>query len=182
LFASSLRQRLTTAPRPNQPYPQSDLSPQDAAVIHKRAVQPFADKGYSIIAPATSSAPSGFDWVTDFFKYCDGCKFDAIAIHYYDITPEGFIAYMEKWHAAWPNLQMFVTEFACQNFNGGAQCSPDQTWYFWSTAIKYMEAQPWITAYFGFGSLTSLLCRRYLLTESQVPCARCRVSTPTTSS
>lgn len=141
---------------PNQDN-QSNMSPQDAAMLYHRSMKQFQDKGYSIIAPATSSNPNGFTWVQDFFKACGPtCKFKAIALHYYDISAQGFIDYIEKWHNEWPDMEVFVTEFACQNFNNGPQCSEGQTWDFWATSIKYMEAQPWLKAYFGFGVMRDM--------------------------
>jgi hypothetical protein len=90
---------------------------------------------------------------------CGGCRFDAIALHYYDISVDGFIKYIELWRKSFPGLPIFITEFADQNFNGGSQASKDEVWAFWSGAIKYMNSQPDIIAYFGFGMfITTLVC------------------------
>jgi hypothetical protein len=83
-------------------------------------------------------------------KSCNDCQFDYVAVHWYDVTFEAFQTYLELWHNTF-NLPIMVTEFADQNFNGGAQATSDEVWAFWSQAIKYMEAQPWIISYFGFG-------------------------------
>jgi hypothetical protein len=118
--------------------------------------------GYKMIAPATSSAPNGFDWVKDFFSICGSdCNFHAIAIHYYGTAAEDMITYIEKWHNQWPDKEVWVTEYACQNFNtanenNGQQCSESQTWNFHATMAKYMDAQDWIKVYSPFGVMRDM--------------------------
>jgi hypothetical protein len=45
-----------------------------------------------------------------------------VPIHWYDTTPSNFQSYIENFHQQ-TGLDIWVTEYACQNFNGGAQCS-----------------------------------------------------------
>lgn len=134
---------------------QSNLDPYYAAEVHKRVIQPLADQGMKVLAPATSSDPRGLTWMKTFMQACTGCKFDAMGIHYYDVTFDGFKNYLELWHNTF-NLPLMVTEFACQNFNGGPQSNQDQVWAFWSQSIKYMEAQDWIMSYYGFGAMREM--------------------------
>jgi hypothetical protein len=46
-------------------------------------------------------------------------------VHWYDVTVEGFQQYVEKFHQE-TGIDIWITEYACQNFNGGAQCSEGQ--------------------------------------------------------
>jgi len=45
-----------------------------------------------------------------------------IPIHWYDTTPDNFKQYVQNFHQQ-TGLDIWITEYACQNFNGGAQCS-----------------------------------------------------------
>jgi len=49
-----------------------------------------------------------------------------IPVHWYDVTPENFQQYVENFHSQ-TGLDIWVTEYACQNFNNGPQCSNDQS-------------------------------------------------------
>lgn len=134
---------------------QSNMSPQVAADAWKQYIQPLSDQGYQLLAPSTSSNPNGKTWTTQFFSLCTGCTFDGIPIHYYDVTPQGFINYVTDFHTTF-GLPIWPTEFACQNFNNGPQCSVDQVWNFYSTIIKFMEETDWIIAYFAFGEMENM--------------------------
>lgn len=134
---------------------QSDMSPQHGAQLWKQYIQPLKAQGYRLISPACTSAPSGKTWMADFFAACDGCTFDALAIHYYDISPQGFIDYITDFHNTF-KLPIWATEFACQNFNGGAQCTNDEVFNFADKVVKFMDATDWVEAYFPFGAMRDM--------------------------
>lgn len=73
-----------------------------------------------------------------------------MALHWYDTTFAKFQAYLELWHSTF-NLPIWVTEYACQNFNGGAQPSNDEIWAFYQQATSYMESTDWVHVYMPFG-------------------------------
>ncbi|KAI0346748.1 hypothetical protein BDW22DRAFT_1350998 [Trametopsis cervina] len=130
---------------------QSNLDPGYAASLWKQYIEPLRASGYKTCSPATSSNPNGYTWVQNFLKACDGgCTFDCVAIHWYDVKFEDFKAYTEKWHDGF-GKDILITEFAPQNFNGGAQLSPDGVWNFYQQAMPYIMQTPWIKAAFPFG-------------------------------
>ncbi|EIN10357.1 hypothetical protein PUNSTDRAFT_84335 [Punctularia strigosozonata HHB-11173 SS5] len=129
---------------------QSNMSPSHGAYLWKTYIQPLKSQGYELIAPATSSNPNGLTWVKNFIAACDGCTFDGQAVHWYDVSAQAFIDYINLWHSTF-GKPIWVTEFACQNFNGGAQCSKDEVFSFMQTVTSYMESQDWVAAYFAFG-------------------------------
>jgi hypothetical protein len=140
---------------PNEPG-QSNMSPSHGADLWKQYIEPLKNQGYTLISPATSSNPNGKVWMNSFLSSCNGgCTLHGVAIHYYDITPQGFIQYIEDWHNTY-NLPVYPTEFACQNFNGGAQCSEDQVHNFMSTITAYMDSADWVPAYFAFGIMKDM--------------------------
>lgn len=136
----------------------------------------LAPKGVRRGGAATSSSPTGLVWIQDFVKACtdqghssEDCTPDFWPSHYYDTAFDdipsgqgynivGFKSYMENYHAKAPgNKPLWVTEYACQNYRGGAQCSPDQTWAFHSAAAKWMDSQDWIERYSPYGESRLLL-------------------------
>jgi len=129
---------------------QSDMSPQYGAQLWKQYLQPLSHQGYSLGSPAVTSAPSGITWMRDFFAACGGCTFNFVAVHWYGTESAEFISYIQKFHSAF-GKPIWPTEYACQNFGGGAQCSRDQTFAFHRTVMKYMDGQSWVPHYFPFG-------------------------------
>ncbi|KAI0088656.1 hypothetical protein BDY19DRAFT_1007994 [Irpex rosettiformis] len=103
---------------------QSSLGPMDAANIWKQYLEPLrSSKNVRLGSPAPSSNPNGVTWMQSFLDACNGeCTVDFITIHYYDVNATGFQRYVRQYHDTF-NKPIWVTERACQNFNGGPQCS-----------------------------------------------------------
>jgi len=138
---------------PNEPNQkgQSDMSPSSGAELWNKYLKPLRSKGYTLVSPAVTSAPNGKKWMQDFFDQIGGTGgVDIVAIHWYDVGAEKFIAYVEDFYNTFQK-PIWVTEFACQNFNGGAQCSMDEVWTFMGTVTKWMDKTSFVLAYFAFG-------------------------------
>jgi hypothetical protein len=118
-------------------------------------LRPLANQGYTLGSPVTTSAPNGFTWVSEFFDKCGGdCHVDEVPIHWYDVKFEDFKTYVNKWAGFGKPLR--VTEFACQNFNGGGQPSMDEVWSFTDQAIKFLEADSRVLSYAPFGFMDDM--------------------------
>lgn len=131
---------------------QSNLDPGYAATLWTQNLAPLRALGYQLGSPAMSSRPNGQQWMSDFLGACNGqCSFDFLATHWYDVSFANFQTYLESWHTAYP-MDIWVTEYACQNFNGGAQPDMGQIFDFYGQAKAYIESTPWIkmAAAFGF--------------------------------
>jgi hypothetical protein len=139
---------------PNEPG-QSNMDAGSGAQLWQQYIQPLKSQGYTLISPATSSNPNGLVWMTDFFAACQGCTVDIIAVHWYDVDPQDFINYVTNWYNTF-GLPIWVTEFACQNYNGGPQCTQDQVNNFMSTVTSWMNSTPWVEAYFAFGVMLDM--------------------------
>jgi len=135
---------------------QSNMSPQDAAASWIKYIEPKKNEGFILWGPSTSSNPDGLEWYKQFLQACNGgCSITGPQIHYYDISADGMIAYLNLWHDTF-GLPLIVTEFACQNFNtanenNGQQCSEDQVQAFYKGAIEFMESSDFVFAWFAFG-------------------------------
>lgn len=135
---------------------QSNMSPERAAAAWKKYLEPLVAHGYKLVSPSTSSNPNGYTWMQNFFKACNGgCTVSYMSLHYYDVTFSGFQAYAEKWHNGFGRPIMF-TEYACQNFNGGAQCNSGQVWSFHQQVNDFCKNTPWIVTCMPFGVMNDM--------------------------
>jgi len=91
----------------------SNITPNYAARLWATNIEPLKQKyGLQLGAPACTGAPSGFDWLTQFFGNCSGnCSVDFIPLHWYG-NFEGLASHVGQYHAAWPNNSLWVTEYA----------------------------------------------------------------------
>ncbi|SRR5258706_2046633 len=116
-------------------------------------IAPLQGMGYNILgSPATTSAPNGLDWMKEFLPKV-AVKPTHICVHWYDVGFDNFKAYVENFHAGTGYLPILITEFACQNFNGGAQCSEGDIWNFVHAAVPWMDSTAYIHGYAPFGAL-----------------------------
>ncbi|KAK0191268.1 glycosyl hydrolase catalytic core-domain-containing protein [Armillaria mellea] len=134
---------------------QSNMTPDHAVQLWWQYIEPQKANGHKLVAPAVSSSPVGFTWTQEFFAKCVGCTIDAIATHYYDVSASDFIAYQNKFHDTF-QLPILVTEYACQNFNNGPQCSSDQIWSFMTDTTAWMDSTDWIISYMWFGAMLDM--------------------------
>ncbi|KAI0793109.1 glycosyl hydrolase catalytic core-domain-containing protein [Irpex lacteus] len=136
---------------------QSNLSPEDAANLWKQCLEPLrTEKNVRLGSPAPSSNPNGVTWMQDFLNACNGgCTVDFIAIHYYDVNATDFQRYVQQYHTTF-NLPIWVTEWACQNFNNGPQCSPEDIQQFMSQTQSFMDATDYVERYAWFGAFKDL--------------------------
>ncbi|TRM68284.1 glycosyl hydrolase catalytic core-domain-containing protein [Schizophyllum amplum] len=139
---------------------QSNMSPEEAVALWQQHIQPKKDLGYKLVSPATSGNPAGKEWMQKFYDQCSGCTFDAQAVHWYDIDADNFIDYVTDYHDRFGH-PVFVTEFADQNFNGGAQASMDEIWAFKAAVTPFLESNDWILGYFPFGFMHDMVNVNY---------------------
>jgi hypothetical protein len=140
---------------PNEPG-QSNLDPATAASLWKEHIEPKRALGYQLCSPATSSNPNGRTWMTNFLQACNGgCTFDFVCVHWYDVTAAGFKTWVQQWNTDY-NLPVMVTEFAPQNFNGGAQPTTSDIWAFYQEVMPWIIETNWIKAACPFGVMLDL--------------------------
>jgi len=134
---------------------QADMSPSDAVGAWLQYLEPLVSQGYKLVSPSTTSAPDGITWMQSFLQICAGrCTIDYHALHFYGTSAQDLITYVQNWHNTF-GKPIMLTEFACQDFTGGPQCSASQVQNFYGTSIKWMESQDFVTAYFAYGALIS---------------------------
>lgn len=91
----------------------SDITPSYAARLWASNIEPLKQKyGLKLGAPAVTGAPSGFDWLTQFFGNCSGnCSADFVPLHWYG-NFEGLASHVGQYRGAYPNMTLWVTEYA----------------------------------------------------------------------
>ena len=68
----------------------TNMDPQDAVTLYMKDLQPYAEQGIKVGAPAVLQPDPDLAWLKQFLSLCDsaGCKYDFIAIHWvWSATP-----------------------------------------------------------------------------------------------
>ncbi|CAL1701688.1 unnamed protein product [Somion occarium] len=141
---------------PQQPG-QSNISATDAVFLWQDQLEPLKAQGIRLGSPAPSSAPSGRQWLLDWLGACQGgCTVDFIALHWYDINSTAFIRYLNDFHDTFQR-PIWVTEWACQNFNhADQQCSPQDVVDFMNATQAFMDNTDWVERYSWFGAMRDM--------------------------
>ncbi|KAI0728769.1 glycosyl hydrolase catalytic core-domain-containing protein [Fomitopsis betulina] len=143
----------------NEPeYPmQANMTPSHGASVWKAQMEPLHSQGVRLGSPAPTSDPQGKQWLLDWLTACDGgCTVDFIALHWYDVNSTAFIEYLEDFHETFQR-PLWVTEWACQNFNiVDEQCSLQNVIDFMNATQAFMDATDWVERYAWFGAMQHL--------------------------
>ncbi|CAE6408215.1 hypothetical protein ACGC1H_001613 [Rhizoctonia solani] len=136
---------------------QSNMSAQDGATLWNTMIKPLKNDGAKLVSPACTSAPSGKTWIQDMMNACgsDRCKFDFLAIHWYGTSIESFKAYVDDFWATF-KIPIIVSEYACQDFSGGAQCTKQQTIDFHHTMAVWLDQHEGVAMYAPFGFMPDM--------------------------
>jgi O-glycosyl hydrolase len=71
-------------------------------------------------------------------------------MHFYGTNAKDFISYVEDMHNTF-GRNIWVTEFACQNFSGGQQSGQQEVTDFMKEVIDFMDGADYVQQYFAFG-------------------------------
>ena len=137
---------------PNEPNyrGQAVASPQEVADVWHL----FEATGRRLVSPAVSACEDPNDsnclnpnWLEQWVAACEGCRYEAVALHWYGCNVSQFTSYLDRRHAQFPGKQIWVTEFGCQRWG-----NPE---WFMRQAIDAIERRPWITRYAWFATRTN---------------------------
>ena len=93
----------------------SGIDAQTAAETWIKQIEPLKKLGVKLGAPAVTGAPTGFNWLRNFFTHCAGkCSADFIPVHWYG-NFEGLASHVGEVNTTYPNMTMWVTEYALNN-------------------------------------------------------------------
>ncbi|QRV92371.1 glycoside hydrolase family 128 protein [Ceratobasidium sp. AG-Ba] len=136
---------------------QSNLTAAEAVQWWQTYLEPLRQYGVSLGSPAMSAATRSKQWLLDFATACapvGGCNYDFLALHWYGINTTKFITYLEDMHETFPDKPIWLTEFACHNFqDGGEQCTYADAVAFLNTTQAWLDEQDYIHRYAWFGAM-----------------------------
>jgi hypothetical protein len=135
---------------------QSNLDVWTGASLWRQYLLPLRQKGYYIISPSTTSAPTGITWMQNWLAQLGGDELpNALALHWYGTSFNDFTGYVSSFHNAFPGYKLWITEFACTDFSGqNIWCDVPS---FAAQAEAWINSQDYIEAAFPFGLVTSMV-------------------------
>lgn len=138
---------------------QANISPSDGASLWNQEIAEFQGQ-YTLISPActsrtgdSGSGTDGIKWLQEFQS--NGASFDAVAVHIYESDYNKVIEYLQKVYDTF-QLPVYLTEYACQDYSGGSQCSESQVWEMMQQTTSWMDQQDWMHGYAWFGAMTEM--------------------------
>jgi len=140
---------------PQEPQ-QSNLTVEQGAQLWMSYIEPLKAQGLRLGTPAPSGNPNGVTWLQGWLEACNGgCNPDFLAVHWYDVNATAFQEYLINYHNIF-NLPIWVTEWACQNFNGGPQCTQQEVIDLLNQTQAFMDSTDWVERYAWFGVMENL--------------------------
>lgn len=93
----------------------SCIDVKQAVRIWMKDIEPLKDLSIKLGAPAVTGSSSGLAWLQEFYTLCAGkCTTHFLPIHWYgDFV--GLAGYVTQVNALYPNMTLWVTEFAYPN-------------------------------------------------------------------
>jgi len=130
---------------------QAQMDPGYGAQLWRQYMTPLrAEKGYRIGSPSTTNDPSGIQWMQQWMGQLGSNEYpDFMCLHWYGIGAQTMIDYLNQFHNTFPGQNIWVTEFACNDFSGQQGCGDYAG--FMNQVTSFMDSTPWVEAYFAFG-------------------------------
>jgi hypothetical protein len=104
-----------------------------AAATWIREIEPLKKRGVKLGGPAVTGAPTGFNWLQNFFIACDGrCSVDFLPVHWYG-NFEGLASHIGQVYGTYQNMTIWVTEYA------DAHVSLQEAQVFYNQSSEYFD-------------------------------------------
>jgi hypothetical protein len=89
----------------------SNLDVSLAAARWIAEIEPLRKLGIKVGSPAVTGAPSGWTWLDNWFKACNGgCNPDFMAVHWYGDF-QSMMSHLGRVTTTWPKRDVWVTEY-----------------------------------------------------------------------
>jgi len=133
---------------------QANVDEGTGAAWWRQYLLPLRNKGYYLISPSTTNAPSGMTWMQNWWgQLADSEKPDGIAIHWYGTSFSDFSGYVGYVQSLFPGKDIWITEFACTDFSYQTTCDVGA---FAPQAATFIDNNPVIKGAFPFGFVGSM--------------------------
>ncbi|TFK42023.1 glycosyl hydrolase catalytic core-domain-containing protein [Crucibulum laeve] len=134
---------------------ESNMNATDAAHLWMQFIQPLKEQGIRLGGPAVTASPTGRPWLVEFFNACTNCTIDFLPLHWYGSGTEGFYSYLWDVHGQFPNMPIWITEYAETSTNDTVVLD------FLNQTTTYLDTLDWIEHYAWFGFFVSYLLYAY---------------------
>ncbi|KAF2207879.1 glycoside hydrolase family 128 protein [Cercospora zeae-maydis SCOH1-5] len=135
---------------------QSNMSAELAANEWLRHIEPLRKAGIKAGSPGISNAGHAVGWLQDFLQRirAGGSQVDAYCLHYYGETLGSFYDYIwSTHHQLGADKPVWITEFACTNWNANAPLPREHVEEFARESVKYLDTLDWVERYCWFGPM-----------------------------
>ncbi|KAK6440149.1 hypothetical protein LTR95_003623 [Oleoguttula sp. CCFEE 5521] len=142
----------------NEPelHDQANMTVEVAAKTWLEHFEPLRKQGIRCGSPGISSAPQGVTWLASFLAAirAQGGDIDFYCFHWYGETQGQFYDYIwSTYHQLGPNKPVWITEFACTNWNVERPLERQHVESFARDCWKYLDGLEWVERYAWFGAM-----------------------------
>lgn len=134
---------------------QSNIAVEVAVQKWMEFIEPLRkEKGVRVGSPGISNAGHAVGYLQQFLAgiRAQGSDVDFLCIHWYGPDLGGFYDYIwSTRHQLDANKPVWITEFACTNWNEGAPLPLDHVENFARESVKYLDTLDWVERYCWFG-------------------------------
>ncbi|KAK4636030.1 Alkali-sensitive linkage protein 1 [Fulvia fulva] len=135
---------------------QSNMSVELAANEWLRCIEPLRKQGIRCGSPGLSNAGHAVGYMQDFLCRirAGGSDVDFLCLHWYGIALGGFYDYIwSTKHQIDASKPVWITEFACTNWNQDAPLPREHVEHFARESVKYLDTLDWVERYAWFGPM-----------------------------
>jgi hypothetical protein len=135
---------------------QSNMPVDLAAREWLRCIEPLRKSGVRAGSPGISSAPQGVVWLKEFISKirAQGSDVDFYCLHWYGDALGPFYDYLwSTYYQLGPDKPVWITEFACTNWNQTDPLPRDHVESFARESVKYLDSLEWVERYAWFGPM-----------------------------
>jgi hypothetical protein len=136
---------------------QANMSVDQAVELWKTHVLPVKEKLKEMRfgSPAVSNGPNGISWLQEFLTKLEGLDskgVDFIVIHYYGPDVNQFKQHVSEVYQIFKK-PIWITEFACTNWNSIAPMKHEEVLNFMREALKFLDGKSFVERYSWFGAM-----------------------------
>lgn len=163
--AAELDSKFSSSPAPsaailgfNEPErgDQANMTPSAAAEVWLAHIEPLRRRGVRAGSPGPSSCEEGVLWLQEFTRLirAGGSNVDFWALHWYGEGLGGFYDFIwSTHHRLDPGIPVWITEFACTNWNADQPLGREVVESFLRESAKYLDGLDWVERYAWFGPM-----------------------------
>lgn len=135
---------------------QSNIPVDLAAAEWVRCIEPLRQQGVRCGSPGISSAPHAVGYLADFLSKirARGSDVDFYCFHWYGTELGPFYDYLwSTYYQLGPDKPVWITEFACTNWNPENPMPREHVENFARESVKYLDTLDWIERYAWFAPM-----------------------------